>query len=324
MRKRRVALGALAITLLCTKLSTKAHAQPAAHDAAGAQALFDDGKSLMELGNFAEACPKLVESQRLDPAGGTLLVIALCHERAGKTATAWAAFDEAAGQARIDRRADREQVALDHEHALESKLTKIRIAVAGGPGVQVRRDGMPVGEAQWGTPVPVDPGPHEIEASAPGKTSWRSTVQAEGAGQVIDVAVPALADEPRVAPIATRPGSMAAPVESPSYQKTGALIVGGVGVVALGVGAGFGFAAESSWHEVQRECPGGKCLSSTASDVASRAGSQADLSSLFFAIGGLGVATCAILYLTAPSSSAVHLSPVVGRGTLGIGMGGVL
>jgi serine/threonine-protein kinase len=51
-----------------------ASAQSAA-DKAAAEALFDHGVRLMKQNNFAEACPKLEESDRIDPAVGTLLYL---------------------------------------------------------------------------------------------------------------------------------------------------------------------------------------------------------------------------------------------------------
>src|SRR5437016_4621333 len=153
MRRSHAVVALLSISL-ATLGARIAQAQPSGSDIATAQALFEDGKRLMQQGKYAEACPKLVESQRLDPGGGTLLAIALCHEGEGKTATAWADFNIALTEARKDKHANREAAATDHIKALDAKLTKARIVVAKKiDGLEVRRDGTLVGEAQWGTPL---------------------------------------------------------------------------------------------------------------------------------------------------------------------------
>src|SRR5262245_44783101 len=96
---------------------------------AAAQALFDEGKALMAAGKAAEACPKLEESQKLDPSSGTLVNLALCYEQTGRFASAWTAYRDAAGSAKASGNVDRERGARERAAAVQPKVSKLVIHV---------------------------------------------------------------------------------------------------------------------------------------------------------------------------------------------------
>ena len=120
-----------------------AHAQTA-EDKAAAEALFDEGRTLMEKGDVAGACRKFEESDRLDTAPGTLLNLAGCYERLGKVASAWATYRRAAPLARERGQTEREKFARTRATELEPRLPRLRILVPDQSkveGLTIARDG---------------------------------------------------------------------------------------------------------------------------------------------------------------------------------------
>ncbi len=273
-------------------------------DKALAQSLFDEGKKLMSEEKYAEACPKLAESQKLDPGGGTLLNLAVCHQKEGKTATAWAEFEEALSQAKKEGRPEREAFAREHIAEIEPKLSKLTITVtpaaAGIAGLQLKLDGGAIGKAAWGASLPVDPGKHTLEASAPGKKSWTSDVEIGADADKKALEVPALADAP-AEPAKTTTTTTTADAAPSGNQKTIGFIVGGAGVVALGVGAVFGIRAFSKWGEREDNCPNDVC-NAKAKEAGDAATTSANIANVGVGVGLVAIGVGAFLILTAPSS----------------------
>ena len=69
----------LAASLALVAAGRPALAQSTSEKAA--QQAFDEGMKLLDQGKTADACPKLEESQRLDPAMGTQFRLAECWEK---------------------------------------------------------------------------------------------------------------------------------------------------------------------------------------------------------------------------------------------------
>jgi hypothetical protein len=236
-----------------------AGAQPSPDDRAAAESLFRDGRRLMDEGQTAQGCRKLEESQRLDAAPGTLLNLAVCHEKEGKIASAWADFNQALAQARKENRPDRESLAREHIAAIEPRLPRLVLEVPAAsrvPGLKVSRNGSPLHEGAWGTAIPVDPGDVIVEAEAPGHKKWSTTVRLDIKGQQ-SVSVPLLETAPVEATPAPASSNAAPPPPAWTGRKTAGVALGAAGVVALGVGGIFGLKALSKRSDSDAQCPTG-------------------------------------------------------------------
>ena len=313
----------LSLTLTTALALTLATAAARAADPAAAQVLFEEGKRLEAAQKFALACPKFEESQRLDPGIGTLFHFADCEEHLGKTATAWAAFLEVAAAARTQGEAPRENAARARATAVEPRVPKLTIdpgAMGSVPALQLMRDGTPIGHAQWATAVPVDPGPHTIEAHAPGKVAWTTRVTlTEGVGEV--VAIPALRDAPSP-PVALVPPPPAAPASVSTTNTTSAeaetssnrghgqrvagVALGAAGIVALGVGGAFGIDSIVRHDQAQSHCGANGC-DSTGVSMRNDARTAGDASTIAFAGGGALLLVGILTYVTAPRATPIGL-----------------
>ncbi len=170
---------------------TEARAQSASEQML-AQSLFEEGRQLMDKGKYSEACPKLAESQRLDPGGGTLLNLAICHENEGRLGSAYFEMNSALAQALKDGRKDREKLANERLAVLTARVPKLAVHVAQETlDIEVKVDGTVLRKPAWDLFTVVDPGPHVIDATAPGKAPFRQTITVRE-GEQRTVEIPAL------------------------------------------------------------------------------------------------------------------------------------
>jgi hypothetical protein len=316
----RAPLAALTLGLALALSPAGARAQSAT-DSATAESLFNEALALLEAKKAAEACPKLEASQRLDPGVGTLLYLADCYQQVGRTASAWATFREAAYMAK-DRKDEREPVAVESAQALEPKLSYLKLEVTPPEGVtlEIKRDGQVIPEAVWNTAIPVDPGSHTVEVSAPGKKPWSTTITiAEGPRQE-SVAIPLLEDAPLPPPAPlTAPPVDPKPEPQLGTQKIAGWALLGVGSAGLITGGVLALLARGNDSDADAECrpdrpglcnPAGVELGESAQTKATWAGISAGVG---LAALGAGVT----LLLTAPSASESAESVAVSARLLG-------
>jgi hypothetical protein len=313
--------GALLAVVALSCVAPMAHASDDA--GAAAETLFREGKRLMDAGDFAAACPKLAESQRLDPGNGTLARLATCHEKEGRIATAWSEFSDLVTSAARAGQTDREKFARQRVAVLQPQLSRLSLRVATDvaaiPNLRVRRDAIDVGSAAWGVAVPLDPGEHRLEATAPGHKPWSATIAIGPAADQREVTVPALEVDPQLANASTAvesttppaPASQSAPVHpAGGVQRTVGIALGVAGVVGLGLGTYFGVRALGDASDAKRACPDATCSNRAAIQQNDDAKSNARVADVVIPLSVAGVVGGSLLYFLAPRG--VRVEPTVG------------
>ena len=331
MRVRGIAF-VLAAGLIAgtTTAAIDARAEPTEGGAAAAESLFQEARKLMDAKRYSEACPKLVASQKIAPAVGTLLNLADCYERAGQLASAWARFHEAIALAQRLGRPDREKTARERADKLEPRLIKLTI-VSVEKNVDVKLDGNVLDAAALGTAVPVDPGKHAIEATAKGKKAFTTTIDVSDRTRSPSVEIPALDADPE----ASQPksgsgagsgssGDTKVPDEqtgSGGTQRIVSYVAMGLGGVGVVVGVIFGLRTSSIWTDAKTHCTGLEC-DRTGVTLATDAKNAGTISTISFVAGGVLLAGGAVLFFTAPSGSAKSSSSgKQSEPALGVGVG---
>jgi hypothetical protein len=347
---RAASIGAL---LAAASFSHAARAEES--DANKADALFRDAKSRMADKDYEHACPMFADSFKLDPTTGTLLALAICHERQGKLASAWHEYTDAAARSQKEGRDDREKAAREKAAALEPKLSRLTINVSADAhkanGFELTRNGRAVASSDIGKPVVVDGGEQSVEATAPGKQPWKTTVtlrdsEDEKVVNVLplnDVPAPVAAAAPddetdtdadedeETPPTPKPPAKPAAPAEEPprtdqrraltALQGAGIATATG-GVLALGVGSVFALRAMHKNSDSKSGCYGNLC-DADATQTRLDARTDGNAATLGFIAGGVLTAAGAAMYIggraASGSGASVNAAAVPLDGARGLG-----
>jgi hypothetical protein len=318
MRHRRKK--AVGLAAACVASSVMLSASPArAGDAAAAREQVKIGYQLAQDGKCAEAIPHFVESLHMDAKAITLINLAACEEKTSRLADALGHWVDARAHAQAEGNAAIEAEAEKKTKALEPRLPKLTIVLAGAtPDAEVVRDGVVLGAASMGVALPVNPGAHTLVVRASGHEDKSASVTiAESENKRIELTLGAPKAEPRT-PIAGPPGQ-----PDHSSRGTSPLVYAGFGAAIAGAAVGtiFGVITLGRASDAKTACPAGACTSQSAVDDAKSGQTFGTISTVGFIVAGAGAAVGVYgLVWGRPRSStsvAVSVGPTGGalRGT---------
>jgi hypothetical protein len=289
-------------------------------DEAMAQALFEQGRDAMRRGAYSEACPKFLESQRLDPSNGTLLNLVLCHEKLGKVASAWLGAQELVSRLPADD--PRKQIAERRVAALSPRVPRLRIELAPTAPADTRLllNGAEIQVSAAREPTPIDPGLHVLLVRAPGRDD-RAIELTIDEGRIYESLVEPGAElrveRPPPAPVASAPAPQRTPNAVPARRSSPppsraepshpAMWIGwtatGVGVAALTASGVLLDRVLDRKAAVEENCPNKLCRDSSGIDAAEE-GKQLQVAAVATLVVGAAGVSFGVYALTRPDDGA--------------------
>lgn len=285
-----------------------------AHASGDPEKLFAEGSALIGQGRCAEALPMLEEAQRLDPGIGTQFNIAVCQQQLGRLGSAWRNFERVAELARASGKKQREEAARAKLDELRPKVPRFVIRSEEPGDVTVKVDGVVIAKDSW-TFVPLDPGKHHVDATAPTKRAWSKDFEAPPPSSSVDVVVPKLdvVQETRVVTVE----------DKSSGRRTLGFVLGGVGIAGVAAAAVTGVMLLSAKSTADERCTP-RCIDANGrfdqegADAVSRGETLLPINAVTWGIAIVGLGLGTFFVLTAPSSSSTKASFAPSRGGGGL------
>lgn len=308
------AVAATLVAVLATSLASAAGPD----DRAAARQHQKQADDLKKQGKLAEACKHLEEVARLDPKLPTLIELAECSEDSGNLVAAEGQWAAARDRAKHDEKPQSRAKAEQHFATVQKRVAHLTLQLAAnGQGAQVLRDDVLLDAGSLGGPLPTNPGDHVIVVKLAGHDDAKFPIKlADGADQTLAIAPgpassgqaaaappPAAAPAPvslvpspvvSSAPEPAKADAAPAPTGWWTSERTAGVLLGAVGLAALG---------------------GGTALCVVASGKDNKLGSSVNQQ---LALGGLAAATGGVLFIsgiallaTASDSPAQHAGVTV-------------
>jgi hypothetical protein len=322
----------LAVHIAVTALALGGTARAESEDGRESRALtlFLQARAQMAMGHYEVACPMFADSQRLDPGAGIMLNLGYCYEKVGKPVSAWTMYRAAVAVARENGKVEWENAARAQAARVEASLLHVVISVqepSDSPGLAIQLDGTLLPKSLWGQSTAVDPGQHEIRATASGRQPWSQTFEVDR-DHTPTVTVPLLAPEP-----SADNSSSSSPAHPADFSRQGgvatrsrgtavrtsALIIAGGGVVALALGGVLAASAKSTYDDAKStNCAGAFC-DRAGIQSQSQAFGEANIGSVAMVTGVAALVGAAVVWFSAaPPSRTVEVQPVVGPAGWGV------
>jgi len=304
-----------------------AHAQSKPPGAAQSEvdravSLAHEGRTLYENGKFALALERFRAADRIAHSPVLSLYVARCERNLSHLVAARDAYRIAASEVLgadapppfVAAKAD----ATRELSALEPRIPRVKIEAPGvTAATRVQLDGVVV-DVSSREPLWVDPGDHVLSRNDGGVPTTRSFRAVESAAVlVVELPAPASGPSPNLNEVVT---------DDEGYEPTlvPGVIVLGVGVAALAVGAATGLVAASKTSDIEETCVDGRCPVSQQS-AADSAYTFATVSTVSFIVAGAATAAGIVLLVTLGSEDEeatatrqhIEIAPTAGgaRGT---------
>jgi hypothetical protein len=304
---------ALGVPLVAVALCPRSAYAQDKKELSKARALFQRAIELEQAGNYTQALEQFRDVGQVRMTPQVRFHIASCEEKLGRLVTALGGYELAL--------ADAETVGEDFKNEVDTAVTRLRASIpklviqrgTGGEAAEIELDGVALGASSVGVPVPLDPGPHSVNAKAPGFEPFSQTVTiAENEQKTVDIELTAEPQPETAGPAGS--GTQTVDLNGKPNKKLIPYIIGGVGVASLiGSGVLFGL-RQSTLSDLENKCgPDRKSCPGSARGEVDNLKLYNTTAQIALGVGVVGVGTAVTLLLLqrkqTPTTAGFMLTP---------------